>query len=75
MFACYSRNIIQIEKMSDPVKSFLAGGCGGMATVVVGQPMDMIKVQLQNQSVTNPMYTGTFDCAKVRPPKIVLVSF
>ena len=52
--------------MSDPVKSFLAGGCGGMAAVIVGQPMDMIKVQLQNQSVTNPMYTGTFDCAKVR---------
>ena len=51
--------------MSDPVKSFLAGGCGGMAAVIVGQPMDMIKVQLQNQSVTNPMYTGTFDCAKV----------
>ena len=55
--------------MSDPVKSFLAGGCGGMAAVIVGQPMDMIKVQLQNQSVTNPMYTGTFDCAKVRRPK------
>ena len=61
--------------MSDPVKSFLAGGCGGMAAVVVGQPMDMIKVQLQNQSVTNPMYTGTFDCAKVRPPKIVSIAF
>ena len=37
-----------------------------MAAVIVGQPMDMIKVQLQNQSVANPMYTGTFDCAKVR---------
>jgi len=50
--------------MSDPVKSFLAGGCGGMAAVIVGQPMDMIKVQLQNQSVVNPVYSGTFDCAK-----------
>lgn len=50
--------------MAESVKAFLSGGCGGMAAVIVGQPMDMIKVQLQNQSVTNPMYTGTFDCAK-----------
>ena len=50
---------------SEAAKSFISGGCGGMAAVIVGQPMDMIKVQLQNQSVSNPMYTGTFDCAKV----------
>jgi len=49
---------------SEAAKSFISGGCGGMAAVIVGQPMDMIKVQLQNQSVSNPMYTGTFDCAK-----------
>ena len=49
---------------SEAAKSFISGGCGGMAAVVVGQPMDMIKVQLQNQSVKNPLYTGTFDCAK-----------
>ena len=51
--------------MSDPIKSFISGGCGGMAAVIVGQPMDMIKVQLQNQPVQNPIYNGTFDCAKV----------
>ena len=51
---------------AEAAKSFISGGCGGMAAVIVGQPMDMIKVQLQNQSVTNPMYNGTFDCAKVR---------
>ena len=50
---------------AEAAKSFISGGCGGMAAVIVGQPMDMIKVQLQNQSVTNPMYNGTFDCAKV----------
>jgi len=49
---------------AEAAKSFISGGCGGVASVIVGQPMDMIKVQLQNQSVTNPMYNGTFDCAK-----------
>jgi len=46
--------------MSDPVKSFISGGAGGMAAVVVGQPFDMVKVQLQNSN----KYKGSLDCAK-----------
>ena len=47
--------------MSDPVKSFISGGAGGMAAVVVGQPFDMVKVQLQSSN----HYKGSLDCAKV----------
>jgi len=43
-------------------KSFLAGGCGGVSATVVGHPFDTIKVRLQTQSATNPVYRGTWDC-------------
>jgi len=43
-------------------KSFLAGGCGGVSATVVGHPFDTIKVRLQTQSATNPLYRGTWDC-------------
>jgi len=50
------------------VKSFFAGGFGGMCLVAAGHPLDTIKVRLQTMQ-TNvpgqpPLYAGTFDCAK-----------
>ena len=51
-----------MSEASSPVKSFLAGGAGGMAAVIVGQPFDMVKVQLQNST----KYKGMADCATVR---------
>jgi len=44
-------------------KDILAGTVGGMATVLVGHPLDTIKVRLQAQSSANPMYSGAWDCA------------
>ncbi|KAI7861827.1 mitochondrial carrier domain-containing protein [Spinellus fusiger] len=41
------------------VKSFLSGGFGGMASVMVGQPFDLVKVRLQT---TEGVYKNTFDC-------------
>jgi len=35
-----------------------------MCTVVVGHPFDTIKVRLQTQSSTNPVYSGTADCVR-----------
>lgn len=32
------------ERKANPVKSFIAGGFGGMCNVVVGHPLDTIKV-------------------------------
>ncbi|XP_018022069.1 mitochondrial carnitine/acylcarnitine carrier protein-like, partial [Hyalella azteca] len=46
-----------------PAKDFLAGGFGGMCLVASGHPLDTIKVRLQTQSKTQPLYNGTWDCA------------
>ncbi|XP_030070707.1 mitochondrial basic amino acids transporter-like isoform X1 [Microcaecilia unicolor] len=43
---------------------FLAGCAGGAAGVLVGHPFDTVKVRLQVQSVTKPLYRGTFHCFK-----------
>ncbi|KAA0188354.1 mitochondrial carnitine/acylcarnitine carrier protein [Fasciolopsis buskii] len=51
-----------------PFKSFVAGGFGGVCCIVVGHPLDTIKVRLQTmpfvRSGEAPLYHGTFDCAK-----------
>ncbi|KAI8911075.1 mitochondrial carrier domain-containing protein, partial [Gorgonomyces haynaldii] len=45
------------------VKELLAGSFGGIVQVLVGQPFDTVKVRLQTQSTTNPVYSGMVDCA------------
>jgi len=44
----------------DSVKAFLSGGFGGACIVVVGHPMDTVKVKLQ----TSNEFTGMLDCFK-----------
>jgi len=44
------------------VLDFLAGCAGGIAGVIVGYPLDTIKVHLQTQDVNNPKYRGTWHC-------------
>ncbi|XP_044267250.1 mitochondrial basic amino acids transporter [Tribolium madens] len=41
---------------------FVAGCIGGCAGVIVGHPLDTIKVHLQTQDAKNPKFTGTVDC-------------
>ncbi|XP_012254046.2 mitochondrial basic amino acids transporter [Athalia rosae] len=41
---------------------FAAGCLGGCAGVMVGYPLDTIKVHLQTQDYRNPKYTGTWHC-------------
>lgn len=52
---------------TNPFKYFLAGGFGGVCTVLVGHPLDTIKVRLQTmppaQSGKIPIYNGAWDCA------------
>jgi solute carrier family 25 (mitochondrial carnitine/acylcarnitine transporter), member 20/29 len=36
----------------------------GVGGVLVGHPFDTVKVHLQTQSFTNPVYKGTFHCLK-----------
>jgi len=55
----------QIAKPS-ATKSFLAGGAGGACLVLVGHPLDTIKVKIQTMEIKagqEPMYKGTWDCA------------
>jgi len=42
------------------IKSFISGGFGGIACVLVGMPFDTIKVRLQ----TSTQYKGALDCFK-----------
>lgn len=37
---------------------------GGIAVVAVGHPFDTVKVRLQTQSISNPVYSGAIDCLK-----------
>lgn len=52
----------------DPIKEFFAGGFGGSCLVLVGHPLDTIKVRLQTMpkplAGAAPIYAGTLDCAK-----------
>jgi solute carrier family 25 carnitine/acylcarnitine transporter 20/29 len=51
---------------SELMKSFVAGGAGGMSAVLSGHPFDTIKVRLQTMPMPKlgekPMYTGMWDC-------------
>jgi solute carrier family 25 carnitine/acylcarnitine transporter 20/29 len=43
---------------------FTAGTAGGIGLVIVGHPFDTLKVRLQTQSSTNPIYSGFGDCVR-----------
>ena len=54
------------KKQPGPLKSFLCGGVGGMCLVLVGHPLDTIKVRIQTMQVLPgqpPPYQGMVDCA------------
>ena len=54
-------------KQPGALKSFIAGGVGGVCLVVVGHPLDTIKVRIQTQVIEPgkpPMYANMIDCAK-----------
>jgi len=44
-----------------PLRSFIAGGVGGVCTVASGQPFDTVKVRMQNQTGT-ALYKNAMDC-------------
>ena len=39
------------DKKTSPIKYFLSGGLGGICTVVVGHPLDTIKVRYLNMDI------------------------
>ncbi|KAI7852790.1 mitochondrial carrier with solute carrier repeats [Circinella umbellata] len=46
------------------LKDCAGGTVGGILQVLVGQPFDTVKVRLQTQSITNPVYKGMMDCVR-----------
>lgn len=52
----------------NPLEYFICGGFGGICTVLIGHPLDTIKVRLQTMPIPKPgeqpMYSGTLDCIK-----------
>ncbi|GAA5866215.1 hypothetical protein JCM8547_007205 [Rhodosporidiobolus lusitaniae] len=50
------------ESSTQGLKSFISGGAGGVAAVLVGQPFDLTKVRLQ--TATPGQYSGTLDVVK-----------
>jgi len=45
-------------------KDFCCGTFAGWLQVIVGQPLDIVKVRIQAQSPINPIYKGSLDCMK-----------
>lgn len=43
---------------------FFAGCLGGCAGIIVGYPLDTVKVHMQTQDCRNPKYRGTWDCLR-----------
>lgn len=43
-------------------KNIFAGTCGGISVCLVGHPFDTIKVRLQTQPISSPIYKGMMDC-------------
>mmetsp|Transcript_5109 Transcript_5109/g.8764 ORF Transcript_5109/g.8764 Transcript_5109/m.8764 type:complete len:313 (+) Transcript_5109:211-1149(+) len=55
------------KKAESSLKGFLSGGFGGACLVMVGHPLDLIKVKLQTMTVVpgkEPPYKGLMDCAR-----------
>ena len=50
----------EVEIMEGAGNDFVAGSVAGAAQVIVGYPLDTIKIRLQLSESTK--YTGTFDC-------------
>jgi len=44
------------------MKDLTAGTVGGVGLCIVGHPLDTLKVRLQTQSHTKPLYSGAVDC-------------
>lgn len=56
------------KKGPSALKAFLAGGFGGVCTILAGHPMDMVKVNMQTMPTPKPgeapLYTSPMDCVR-----------
>lgn len=58
----------ELQEVSDLFSSLVmnsfAGSIGGASQVILGQPFDIVKVRMQNQTKTSPLYTSSLHCSK-----------
>ncbi|KAF9285689.1 mitochondrial carrier domain-containing protein [Linnemannia elongata] len=54
-----AKTVEKVVPQTSAVKSFLSGGFGGIASVLVGHPFDLAKVRIQTSPTGT--YKGTFD--------------
>ena len=52
----------QKKQATSSVKSFLSGGFGGVCSVLVGHPFDLVKVRLQ--TAEKGVYSGAMDVVR-----------
>lgn len=57
----YRANKTGDSAVNDAVTSFMVGGTGGAASVILNNPADFIKTQMQ--SIDNAKYKDSLDCA------------
>ncbi|KAI8071687.1 mitochondrial carrier domain-containing protein [Gongronella butleri] len=62
-------------KKNQAIIDCASGTVGGILQVLVGQPFDTVKVRLQTQSITNPVYSGMMDCVRQTKEKEGLKGF
>lgn len=63
------KNALQPARPADStlvrsLKDVVAGTVAGVGITLVGHPFDTLKVRLQTQSHTNPIYSGLGDCVR-----------
>jgi len=52
------------KKLSQVKIDFLCGGIAGVVQVLIGQPLDIVKIRLQAQHAETRYYSGVIDCIK-----------
>lgn len=53
---------VQVKQTVNQTKSFLSGGAGGIACVLVGHPFDLTKTRIQ--TAAPGAYTGAIDVVR-----------
>lgn len=56
------KKAVNLSWATKMARDVAAGTAGGIAVTLVGHPFDTLKVRLQTQSATKPVYSGMIDC-------------
>lgn len=58
----FSRYEAEERRSGEMALDFVAGCLGGCAGILVGYPLDTVKIHMQTQNHRNPKYRGTWHC-------------